>query len=421
MGASGHRAAGGRRRALVVAAALMAGAGLAIAGVIALIDGGGASMPRTPGARAPLSVSTAPISTTPPAPGPAALAPPTNPSFGVNFDRLFNDRTYSAELVDRQLEAARSDGVRLARSDSLWELSEPQPPRGGLHRYDWTFDDGVIDSLAVHGVRWLAILDYSPRWAASAPSRAHSPPRSADDFAAFAAAFATRYGRGGELWRRRPDLPVMPVTTYEIWNEPDSPLFWAPMPDPRRYIDLYLRARNAIKQVDAKARVLIGGLTDPDGFLPKLLGSRPDARGHIDGVAVHPYASTPREVLARVRGARRTLDALGMGHVPIYVTEFGWATSPPSSRWFASPRLRPGYLASASRGLARLDCGLGGIFLYTWVTPERNRADEADWFGVRHPDARPSPSSRALAAVLKSADRLRRQPRVRMCGPPSGG
>src|SRR5206468_146253 len=98
--------------------------------------------------------------------------------------------------------------VRLARSDSLWELAERRPPSGGVHRYDWTFDDGVVEALAEHRVRWLPILDYSPAWAARAPSRAHSPPRSGDDFAAFASALATRYGRGGQLWSKRQHPPA---------------------------------------------------------------------------------------------------------------------------------------------------------------------------------------------------------------------
>lgn len=80
----------------------------------------------------------------------------------------------------------------------------------------------------------------------------------AADFASFAAALAERYGPGGAFWRARPDLAADPVDTYEIWNEPDVGMFWAPASDPARYADLYLRARDAIKAVDPGARVIVG-------------------------------------------------------------------------------------------------------------------------------------------------------------------
>src|SRR5262249_35666602 len=152
------------------------------------------------------------------------------------------------------------------------------------------------------------------------PGSDHSPPGSAADFAAYAAAFAARYGSGGSFWSAHPDLTAKPVDTFEIWNEPDSRNFWAPVPDPARYADLYTQARNAILAADADARVIIGGLAYPEVFLPALLSAAPGLRGHVDGVGIHPYASNPLGVLATVGHARATMEALGLGSVPLYVT-----------------------------------------------------------------------------------------------------
>src|SRR5205807_96579 len=132
-------------------------------------------------------------------------------------------------------------------------------------------------------LRWLPVIDYSPRWARSIRGVDHSPPVSAVAYAAYAGALAARYGVGGSFWLLHPRLPAEPVTTYEIWNEPDSSFFWKLRPDPGVYARLYERARAAITSVQPRARVIIGGLTRPRKFLPALLRAEPRLQGHIDG------------------------------------------------------------------------------------------------------------------------------------------
>ena len=331
-----------------------------------------------------------------PAPlGPPALSAPATAAFGANVNRLFNDRTYTPAQIASQLAALRRTGGTIARSDALWEVSEPRP--GG---YDWTFDDQIAAALATSKLRWLPIVDYSPAWASSVPGQVHAPPRSAQDYAAFAGALVARYGPGGTFWRSRPDLMATPVDTYEIWNEPDSPSFWLPGPSAARYDELYLLARDAIKRADPRARVIVGGLTAAPTFLPAMLAARPGMNGHIDGVGIHPYGPSPPAVLRRVAGARRTLTALGMADVPLYITELGWATSPPGALSFVSEGQRPGYISRTIAALGHSDCGVAATTIYTWVTPERSRDDSQDWFGIHPPRGGSSPDTRALAEGL---------------------
>ena len=110
----------------------------------------------------------------------------------------------------------------------------------------------------------------------------------------------------------------------------------------------------------------------------------PQLSGHVDGVAVHPYGR-PGVVVARVRGARAALVGLGMGAVPLYITEFGWTTQPPGAIGYAPASRRPGEIAGVLTTLGHLACGLAATILYTWVTPERNPADPQDWFGIANP------------------------------------
>ena len=174
--------------------------------------------------------------------------------YGVNADRVLNDQRPSA--WDDQLQAIAATGIRVVRSDAFWADAEPSPPLLGMvHQWNWTGLDQRAAALARAGLEWLPVLDYGTPWAESyrAPDD-HSPPSHPADFAAYAQAFAKRYGPGGDFWSAHPELRPLPVTTYEIWNEPNRADFWAPRPDPGGYADLYSAARAAIRQVDPERR-----------------------------------------------------------------------------------------------------------------------------------------------------------------------
>jgi hypothetical protein len=381
-------------------------AGAAVALLVAVVIGavligsGGSNHRRptsTPGAGA------GPGATPAPGPGPPAKPAPARQQFGANVNRLFNDRTYTASEIAAQLRALSATGATLARSDALWEATEPSAPVDEHHRYNWGFDDSIAASLAAQGLRWLPILDYTAPWDASRAGVAHSPPRSPAAFAAFAGAFALRYGPGGAFWRSHPELAADPVDTYEIWNEPDNGVFWAPTPDPAAYAELYLVSRDAIASADPGARVIIGGLTKPPVFLPELVHAQPDLVGHIDGVALHPYGDSAAAVLGKIRTARATLASLGLGSVPLYVTELGWTTHPAGTINYAPARRRPRDIFTTLTALGHTNCGIAATLIYTWVTPELNPADKEDWFGIHPPSGGASADTAAFAAGLRGA------------------
>ena len=230
-----------------------------------------------------------------------------------------------------------------------------------MHRYDWGYADRVAGSLARHGVRWLPIISYSALWAASLPDNDKAPPFTPDDYAAYAGAFAERYGRDGRFWAEHPDLPATPATAIEIWNEPDNSDFWAPRRTRRLHRPLPA-ARTAIRAADPRARVLIGGLTGAPTFLPQLLAARPDARGQIDGVAVHTYSPEPLGALAETsatRGARSSRSAwptCRCGSPSSWVRGRATRTS--------TRRRRAAHIEGTTSALVRLDCGVEGVVLY---------------------------------------------------------
>ncbi|HLH67253.1 MAG TPA: hypothetical protein VKV27_16305 [Solirubrobacteraceae bacterium] len=392
----------GQRRRLRGALAVGALALVVAAAAVDLVVLASSNSRPPPGA--PIAGTTATAAAPPPPAQQPGLPAPAAEVFGVSVNRLFNDASYTPAQLSAQLASVRATGATVARTDALWEATEPLAPVDGHHHYNWAFDDAIARALAEHDLTWLPIIDYTAPYNQSIPGQDHSPPLSDVDYADYAAAFAGRYGPGGSFWSANPDLTPRPVTAMEIWNEPDNAQFWLPGPDPGAYADLYLTARAAIQRVDPSMRVLIGGLVDPATFLPAMVRARPLIRGHVDGVAIHPYGS-PGVVLAKVRAARATLVSLGMGSVPLYVTEFGWTVSPPGAPDYAPSTVRDGYITQTLDDLGHLSCGLAAAVLYTWVTPEVDPRNAQDWYGIADPSGAggPTPATRAFAAGLEAA------------------
>lgn len=249
--------------------------------------------------------------------------------YGVNSGHaLLEDRAQRPAAFA----AMRAGGLSQVRTDASWTGIEPARPVAGVHTYEWAKYDLFVSDLAHNGLRWYPMLGYSSPWATSVEGNPFSPPASDADFAAFAAAFAGRYGPGGSFWVEHPELPQLPTTVYGVWNEPSNSQFWeGPEASPARYMRLYVTARAAIRSVDPAARVATAGLLDSgmvDGanYLRAMLNSAPGARTQIDAIGWQPYIGDLEQTLASIKRARTTLTEYGLGAVPIEISEVGWHT-----------------------------------------------------------------------------------------------
>lgn len=317
--------------------------------------------------------------------------------FGINISALVTGFPRSA--WGRHLDAITRSGVRTVRTDAPWNAAEPNPPVDGRHRYDWSRFDALVGDLASRNLRWIPIIDYSARWAASQPGNLRSPPRAIPPYAAYGGALAARYGRDGSFWRTHPGLPAMPVTSYEIWNAPDFRGTFVP---PAYYADLYVAAREEIRAADPSAQVWIGGLggVNASDYLHSIARARPAALGQVDAIGIHPYAGDAAGVLSLVSELRLAMDVLDMADVPIAITEFGWTTQGSSSVPHASDPERAANLARVAELVARSDCGVNAFIPYTWVTAEQNPKESEHWFGITRPDGRDTATSRAYARTI---------------------
>ncbi len=229
---------------------------------------------------------------------------------------------------EAQLATLGEGGVGTLRINLAWGSVQSGPSAP----YDWSHYDPVIQGAAENGIRVLATVYSTPTWVAptaEVPPLARSDLRMFDDFVRAA---VERYGAGGSFWREHPDVPEMPITDWQLWNEPNSPLFWKPKPDPTRFLELLRTFHAAVKGADPQATILLGGLFPTprhgltlDDFLTALYEG--GARSLFDAVAVHPYARTPRDAIDRVEQARQVMSGFGDTAKPIWITEVGWAST----------------------------------------------------------------------------------------------
>lgn len=287
---------------------------------------------------------------------------------------------WAPDTVMSSLQSLYAAGGRVGRADSDWAGAEPTRPAHGYRAYDWSYDDLIADELAVAGLRWQPDLAFAPQWAEVHRSRiihvangtfvAFLPPAHNGDFAAYASAFMRRYGPGGAFWHAHSTLPYLPVTTLEIWNEPDNKHDWGSDINLQDYARMYEAARRAIHRVDRHAQVVSGGLAWTMSSLPRLLKAFRDKP--LDAVAFHPYASTPQGTVALGRYAIAQMRKYRRARTPLLANEYGWTSI--RNTWGST---RPGnvsrYSYQALIGLSRL--GLAYILPFQWADPSWGLSD----------------------------------------------
>jgi hypothetical protein len=150
----------------------------------------------------------------------------------------------------------------------------------------------------------------------------------ASAMAAFVTSFAQRYGPGGTFWAENPQLPYLPVASYEIGNEPDitptapadeTSLHYA---NPADYAQVYEAARAALHQVDPSGQAVIGGMLDSGAIGLNLAEQYLAAIGPMDAVGYHPYLYNLTTMEQDTLALRAWLEANGHAGVPIDINEF---------------------------------------------------------------------------------------------------
>ena len=213
-------------------------------------------------------------------------------SVGIYSEEL--ERADSAYPVSEG-RAQRDAGVGIVRQTFSWARIETVPNGVNFAVYDQVMAAAALarrrGAAGDHGSAAVAQHGAGDRRPRRHVSRRATP----EAMAVLAGLLVQRYGPGGAFWAAHPELPADPIRSWQIWNEPNTPNFWAPAPDPAAYADLLRTAAAAIRAADPAAEVVTAGLPASDRGVPleTFLDGMYDAGagGSFDTLAVHPYAS----------------------------------------------------------------------------------------------------------------------------------
>ena len=224
----------------------------------------------------------------------------------------------------------------------------------------------------------------------------------------------TATGRTATFWDLHPELHYLPIESWQIWNEQNSPFFFRPQVDPESYAALLEAAAAKIRAADPDAEDRPRRRVQRAGHRGGCarLGSLPERA--VRGPRGSPTASTRSRCIPtpaafprsspRSDAARQAAEQAGDGGVGLWVTELGWASDgKPSENLVKTPE---GQAMALERSFGTLidrreQYHLRGIYWYSWR------------------DTEPGERRLRLVRVLR-ADRPRRTSpsrRTRRCAP----
>jgi hypothetical protein len=206
-----------------------------------------------------------------------------------------------------------------------WPAAEPYG-RGG---YERAYLSGLQREAAAYearGVNVLLVPHTTPGWAAGPLGPGTAPPADPATYGEFAA----------ELMRSVPAADAI-----ELWNEPDSDLFWRGAPDPAGYAALLRATYPRVKAARPDVTVVSGGLVGNHyEFLQAVYAA--GGGGAFDAVGVHtdtaclltspagfyrePNGRVGRYSFTGYREVHDVMTANGDGAKGVWMTEIGWNT-----------------------------------------------------------------------------------------------
>ncbi|OBF44819.1 beta-galactosidase [Mycolicibacterium peregrinum] len=302
--------------------------------------------------------------------------------------------------VKRQFDLMSAMNVAWVRVDLDWSATEPE--RG---QFDWESTDLIVNEALAHRMNVLIVLAYTPDWARTTATDRSAPishlrPDDMSNYASFARTAVQRYAPRG-------------VRDWEIWNEPNSKKFWPPRPDADEYGELFRVLMSAIRGIDPKANLLIGGLT------PTSDGSDISATDYLehlyrngtaqlaDAVAVHPYSEPvlpimgerPADGFKDMAALHGVMDRNGDGGKKIWITELGAATG--TSPTAVSDQDQAAALEWARLQVQRWDWA-GPLIYYELVDGGTDLGDIEQNYGVLRVDLSPKPAALELMGTSQS-------------------
>jgi hypothetical protein len=234
-----------------------------------------------------------------------------NNPFGVleflHWDHAWNNYKYHSP--DDLIKAAglmKDAGVGWVRLDFLWGDIEPAQGEFEFSKYD-----RIVEILTQNNIRILGLLQYSTDWASACHSW-NCPPSDNTLFLNYVAKVIGRYKDKVRYW--------------EVWNEPDSSVYWNPQDGLKNYCALLKEVYLAAKEIDPGCKILNGGLANGLASVNHLYDN--GAKDYFDILNIHFFESplhqgSIKAVTAYPKLVHKIMSRNGDGDKKIWITETG--------------------------------------------------------------------------------------------------
>ena len=231
--------------------------------------------------------------------------------FGVleflHWNHSWNKYKYSSDRdLQRAISLMQSANVGWVRLDFLWEDIEAQEGK-----FDFVKYDNIVKMLKDKGIHILGILHYSANWASSC-GEWNCPPKDNKIFVNYASKVIQRYKDQVKYW--------------ELWNEPDSAIYWKEQDGLKSYCILLKEVYIAAKQIDPECKILNGGIANGLASVNHLYDN--GAKDYFDILNIHFFqtplhAGSIKAVANYPKLVYKIMQRNGDGNKKIWITEIG--------------------------------------------------------------------------------------------------
>jgi hypothetical protein len=280
----------------------------------------------------------------------------------------------------KTLVSLRAQIIRLNLDWNLIATKRPlQPTDPADPAYDWSTYDRAVVNAAKNKIQVLFTIYGTPRWAQTGKKGVNRVPSKLKDLRYFALAAAKRYSGS---FKREDGTKLPAVRKWLAWNEPNNPVFlqpqwqkfgkhWVPMAA-RNYVGICTSVYTGVHSSHLSKEVVGCGATDPRGnnaprshrasispvaFLNALhkYGLK---RRSFDVYAHHPYYGARTESPTTKPKGKQTITLANIsvltkllskwyGNKKLWITEYGYQTSPPDRSFGVTWAKQAKYLTEA--------------------------------------------------------------------------